>query len=110
MCLNKFFFFFFFFNDTATTEIYTLSLHDALRSRCAQDGRWRPHSPRAERTPPLCDRGSDTSGPRSGSHRAFALSSWSLAPGWLSPALMAAEISRDVKLIGFTPRTIRKNS
>src|SRR5256885_16872121 len=32
--------FFFFFNDTATTEIYTLSLHDALpicRGR-AQDG------------------------------------------------------------------------
>src|SRR5215471_21574448 len=26
-CLS---FFFFFFNDTATTEIYTLSLHDAL--------------------------------------------------------------------------------
>src|SRR3712207_9481299 len=26
-CIN---FFFFFFNDTATTEIYTLSLHDAL--------------------------------------------------------------------------------
>src|SRR6202043_4288235 len=25
-----FFHFFFFFNDTATTEIYTLSLHDAL--------------------------------------------------------------------------------
>src|SRR5256885_3088087 len=31
------FFFFFFFNDTATTEIYTLSLHDALPiSRRAQ--------------------------------------------------------------------------
>src|SRR5215204_4460891 len=28
--LFSFFFFFFFFNDTATTEIYTLSLHDAL--------------------------------------------------------------------------------
>src|SRR3989442_15246688 len=27
---NPRFFFFFFFNDTATTEIYTLSLHDAL--------------------------------------------------------------------------------
>src|SRR5574340_86756 len=27
---NNFLFFFFFFNDTATTEIYTLSLHDAL--------------------------------------------------------------------------------
>src|SRR6478609_11256995 len=25
---------FFFFNDTATTEIYTLSLHDALPIRC----------------------------------------------------------------------------
>src|SRR5256885_6872978 len=29
MCVLLFFFFFF-FNDTATTEIYTLSLHDAL--------------------------------------------------------------------------------
>src|SRR2546430_15655717 len=28
------FFFFFFFNDTATTEIYTLSLHDALPIWC----------------------------------------------------------------------------
>src|SRR2546430_16391037 len=28
--LHFVFFFFFFFNDTATTEIYTLSLHDAL--------------------------------------------------------------------------------
>src|SRR5437879_10007190 len=27
------FFLFFFFNDTPTTEIYTLSLHDALRSQ-----------------------------------------------------------------------------
>src|SRR5258705_10154942 len=49
---------FFFFNDTATTEIYTLSLHDALpiwsaaRGRVpAQGGRcrhrrsWRPASP-----------------------------------------------------------------
>src|SRR5256885_6319021 len=33
--------FFFFFNDTATTEIYTLSLHDALpiSTRCACCGR-----------------------------------------------------------------------
>src|SRR5256885_17203487 len=28
------YFFFFFFNDTATTEIYTLSLHDALPISC----------------------------------------------------------------------------
>src|SRR5260370_32263880 len=37
---------FFFFNDTATTEIYTLSLHDALpicgrfRDRCSTSSRW----------------------------------------------------------------------
>src|SRR3712207_8132073 len=30
-------FFFFFFNDTATTEIYTLSLHDALPIYCVLD-------------------------------------------------------------------------
>src|SRR5690349_25118807 len=42
--LFSFFFFFFFFNDTATTEIYTLSLHDALpiwrmeRERFITDG------------------------------------------------------------------------
>src|SRR6266478_10170142 len=29
-------FFFFFFNDTATTEIYTLSLHDALPTSTTQ--------------------------------------------------------------------------
>src|SRR5258708_23034481 len=41
---------FFFFNDTATTEIYTLSLHDALpisgRGRRGDDG-WRGHRRRA---------------------------------------------------------------
>src|SRR6266540_7508641 len=31
--------FFFFFNDTATTEIYTLSLHDALPIWSARSGR-----------------------------------------------------------------------
>src|SRR5215468_6663121 len=37
------FFFFFFFNDTATTEIYTLSLHDALpiwRARHSDSARY----------------------------------------------------------------------
>src|SRR6476660_10103874 len=44
-----FLFFFFFFNDTATTEIYTLSLHDALRScaRCRAPG----GSPSGRRSP-----------------------------------------------------------
>src|SRR2546421_4917407 len=42
--MSLFISFFFFFNDTATTEIYTLSLHDALPiSAAARDrvrGRW----------------------------------------------------------------------
>src|SRR6267142_668095 len=38
---------FFFFNDTATTEIYTLSLHDALPISCPSRAAW-----------PACDRGS----------------------------------------------------
>src|SRR6266436_9022757 len=44
---------FFFFNDTATTDIYTLSLHDAL-----------PISPRWAVSPPRCRRTSG--GSRSG--------------------------------------------
>src|SRR5205814_9633752 len=45
--ISLFIFFFFFFNDTATTEIYTLSLHDALpicvvRSRSARQQTRRP--------------------------------------------------------------------
>src|SRR6266516_1948160 len=35
---NIFLSFFFFFNDTATTEIYTLSLHDALPIGLGEDG------------------------------------------------------------------------
>src|SRR3989449_2852733 len=46
-------FFFFFFNDTATTEIYTLSLHDALPI----SGRsLRADRPRQRRVPPPPDR------------------------------------------------------
>src|SRR5215475_16208785 len=36
--------FFFFFNDTATTEIYTLSLHDALPISRPGPGRTAPHA------------------------------------------------------------------
>src|SRR2546427_11809381 len=36
MILLSTIFFFFFFNDTATTEIYTLSLHDALPISCGE--------------------------------------------------------------------------
>src|SRR5438093_9423858 len=61
MFFDFFFFIFFFFNDTATTEIYTLSLHDALpispadrhdreMGRCRIAARRRPRSPAAARS------------------------------------------------------------
>src|SRR5438552_16465284 len=49
--------FFFFFNDTATTEIYTLSLHDALPIwPCSGCGRACPCRPCGRRRPwpPRC--------------------------------------------------------
>src|SRR3712207_9524838 len=50
-------FLFFFFNDTATTEIYTLSLHDALpicpAPRCT---RTHPTPARARRSAHTCQR------------------------------------------------------
>src|SRR5256885_5483074 len=46
MYISHTFFFFFFFNDTATTEIYTLSLHDALPIS-ADHGDARIHHPPA---------------------------------------------------------------
>src|SRR5256885_8316921 len=52
--VNLSFFFFFFFNDTATTEIYTLSLHDALPISALQNQRsiWIRSS--LPRTPTSC--------------------------------------------------------
>src|SRR6266478_9988899 len=49
-----YFSFFFFFNDTATTEIYTLSLHDALPiSICSRD-RMRSRSRPTSSASPCC--------------------------------------------------------
>src|SRR3712207_8386127 len=42
---------FFFFNDTATTEIYTLSLHDALPICCRRGRRPPPARSRCRRAP-----------------------------------------------------------
>src|SRR5690554_7331226 len=53
MCM----FMFFFFNDTATTEIYTLSLHDALpicRIPSARSLNAQPSSVSQPRTPASC--------------------------------------------------------
>src|SRR5256885_11698523 len=63
----RLFSFFFFFNDTATTEIYTLSLHDALpisiRPRSSSPSRPRP-SRRAGSWPPRSTRSSAPPPPR----------------------------------------------
>src|SRR2546426_10732555 len=55
---------FFFFNDTATTEIYTLSLHDALPISDRGAARTAPsrsrggrRAPRVPRQPPVAPRG-----------------------------------------------------
>src|SRR5260221_13449661 len=76
---------FFFFNDTATTEIYTLSLHDALpisRSRSrgvAVGGRYRlPHCQPLHPDP--C-RGADGAPQKNRSRKAFA---WGSLSGPLS--------------------------
>src|SRR6267154_5921181 len=53
--LDLFFVLLFFFNDTATTEIYTLSLHDALpisvqnSSAWARSAYWPPNGTRLDR-------------------------------------------------------------
>src|SRR2546425_9609702 len=64
---SSYFFFFFFFNDTATTEIYTLSLHDALpiylaaaRRRGRRGGRARRGGGHSVRHGPLHHGGSPT--------------------------------------------------
>src|SRR3712207_7730798 len=44
------------FNDTATTEIYTLSLHDALPISCRQRNRMRRTLLFGDRTPLPCSR------------------------------------------------------
>src|SRR5438105_10037095 len=59
--LSLFFALFFFFNDTATTEIYTLSLHDALPILCKMVSRRRSRSEKsrsyeAEKPLALADR------------------------------------------------------
>src|SRR2546422_4780011 len=56
--LISFSFFFFFFNDTATTEIYTLSLHDALPIctwACVYPGRAPSPASSTCRTLPACE-------------------------------------------------------
>src|SRR5262245_65627790 len=60
-----FFFLLFFFNDTATTEIYTLSLHDALPIWSRSD---QPRDRQARRERPQCQDQRRRHGSRSEEH------------------------------------------
>src|SRR2546430_11114790 len=75
---------FFFFNDTATTEIYTLSLHDALpissSRRAPRRKRWRPQwggAPREGSRAPGCGSGGSATRrlPRPGDRKSTRLNS-----------------------------------
>src|SRR5687768_18621715 len=66
-CIFIFLSFFFFFNDTATTEIYTLSLHDALPIY-RSERRVRPAHPDGIRLRSRVGRGRGRAGRRSEEH------------------------------------------
>src|SRR2546421_11953356 len=81
--------FLFFFNDTATTEIYTLSLHDALPISCARpippQNMFRSDSSRI-RSPAgrRCESpGSTSSDPDSGRSRGLSLHTKRPPPRWI---------------------------
>src|SRR3712207_7308199 len=69
--------FFFFFNDTATTEIYTLSLHDALPICSRTSSRASPSVPSARRP--------SRSSSRSGASSGRCPGSWTTASGRTTP-------------------------
>src|SRR3989454_11232763 len=76
--------FFFFFNDTATTEIYTLSLHDALPisavpSRGRRAGIPRPRGRRRDDRPARGD---------GSSHRDLLAEHVEVSGAWLPPPLL----------------------
>src|SRR2546422_7828901 len=93
-----FFFLFFFFNDTATTEIYTLSLHDALPICLQTNGRRRdrpdpPANARHTGTEPA--RGCRAPpGPRVGDRKSTRLNS---SHGYISYAVFCLKKKTDAR-------------
>src|SRR5216684_5120562 len=92
-----FVFFFFFFNDTATTEIYTLSLHDAL---------------------PICGRSRKTPSAATPRRRAPSAAGWpgrdrkstrlNSSHGYISYAVFCLKKKKNTKLI-YSSETNTKN-
>src|SRR2546429_4484237 len=89
---------FFFFNDTATTEIYTLSLHDALPI-CARCSTSRIETPRSRISPSVWNRRSDRKSTRLNSSHGYI----SYAVFCLKKKTRATG-EPDRPLVGTTPR------
>src|SRR5438477_9179365 len=66
--ISLLFFFFFFFNDPATTEIYTLSLHDALPISAERPPLRPPRAPGPRSWPGRARRGAGCAAQRSEEH------------------------------------------
>src|SRR2546429_4868281 len=77
-------YFFFFFNDTATTEIYTLSLHDALPISARRPHRLGSQRRLARRLPQRPRRGRGAAPPRGGDRKSKRLNS---SHGYISYAV-----------------------
>src|SRR3712207_7303306 len=81
---------FFFFNDTATTEIYTLSLHDALPiSRCTRSWRSGRCPPRCATARALPGEPSSACGP--------CVPSWTSRTRWPAPRLRSEEHTSELQ-------------
>src|SRR5258708_12486399 len=92
--------FFFFFNDTATTEIYTLSLHDALPISPAARGSCWPTSRPPRSTSRSRPRGDRKSTRLNSSHQIISYAVFCLK----KKTRLATVLPRDVApLLPFTP-------
>src|SRR2546422_8894731 len=87
--------FFFFFNDTATTEIYTLSLHDALpiSSGRRMEARWEIEEVDGHRASEARDR-NDAHGKLYGDRKSTRLNS---SHGYISYAVFCLKKKKKIK-------------
>src|SRR6266705_4339345 len=100
------FFFFFFFNDTATTEIYTLSLHDALPISPplqVQERRPAPAPRRRSRKCPSQNRNETPPYSASGARRRIAPAAWPVPAAEQELPSPADPVFQDVLSAGSPP-------
>src|SRR3989449_5927246 len=84
---------FFFFNDTATTEIYTLSLHDALPISLRRDAQG--HVPERQLSRQRADHGEQLRAPRHRDRKSTRLNS---SHGYISYAVFCLKKKKKTKV------------